>query len=551
MALIDHHDLEELAKRSDAKPKFGELVQRLVFATTAERRPRASFLSGEVDNQPGWDGRVEVAGIKDDPRIHRSVWDLSTKEDVSKKVADDWRKASKHPLPADWNPGEVTYVAATLRPITQARMRSLRLKLLSQSPGYWADVVVLGGHNFVEWIRHSCSVEAWIGEELNVGRGRFGRSLDHFWHHWSRQTSRPLTTELVARGRDLSHIVTALRTGDGMDASVVANSPEEAAALVYCAIKSLSTEESNLLLADALVVRDAAAAQNLTVQEVWRDAAPLTLLMPPATQEAQALLNRGHRVIKVLGRSDRRSSVIEVQRSLLDDFRAALVESMGMDCQSAETEARSCGCSVSIWRIYDLYRSNRHQGSVPRWAEGPCPQSVRTAIFLGGWSQDSIQDRTLIEELARMPADDVFKELHPFGICDDPLFEVVGEERVVIAPTAAFALISRHVTGADLHRLQAVCHRLFGTVSEEVARHWRGEPAQIRLRRPREELSDWIRDGLAETLLRIAVLDEGLRDSGALGGYGDGQTFVNAVVRDLPGLRDDPRVMASLGSVDI
>src|SRR5690606_24240816 len=86
---------------------------------------------------------------------------------------------------------------------------------------------------------------------------------------------------------------------------------------------------------------------------------------------------------------------------------------------------------------------------------------------------------------------------------------------------------------------------VFGQVDEEVASFWRHEASTHRTRDRRQEISQGLRDGLAETLLRIAVLGDPLVASGALQGHTSAQDFVDRVVRTLPGLSEDPRILAS------
>ena len=57
--------------------------------------------------------------------------------------------------------------------------------------------------------------------------------------------------------------------------------------------------------------------------------------------------------------------------------------------------------------------------------------------------------------------------------------------------------------------------------------------------------SSWLRDGLATTLLIIAVLGD---KSGVQFGGGTAQQLVNDIIRSIPRLREDPRVIASLSN---
>ena len=58
--------------------------------------------------------------------------------------------------------------------------------------------------------------------------------------------------------------------------------------------------------------------------------------------------------------------------------------------------------------------------------------------------------------------------------------------------------------------------------------------------------STWLRDGLADSLLRIAVIGHDLDRNGVIPQGQSRQLYVDSIVRELPGLREDWRLLASL-----
>ncbi len=407
-------------------------------------------------------------------------------------------------------------------------------------------IVILDVDDFVQWIEKTPFVLSWATAELKLGSGQFGRSLEHAWKGWAHESVPQLSEALVSAGRDLGPISSALKTRDALIATVQADSASEAMGLVYCGIRSLAESDSKSLLANTLVVYDAAAAEELSVQSFPAESTSLVVLMPAAARKSQLLVSAGHRVIHVNGRSGRNASALTFVRASVTDFKKALVETMEVVDLQAEIEAKACGCSVSVWQIRNLHQRSI-SSSLPEWSEVEHADIVVPAVFLGGWNEDSAPDKNLVQELTGLNAGVFFSRVQRFGICDDPLFEVISTERAVIAPTAAFAFVARHITSVHLEKLRQVCIQNFSTISPEVSARWEGRESEQRIIRRQEEFSEWVLDGLAETLLRIAVLDRDLVISGAISTYGSGQEYVNRLVRDLPGLRNDPRVMASLG----
>ena len=106
------------------------------------------------------------------------------------------------------------------------------------------------------------------------------------------------------------------------------------------------------------------------------------------------------------------------------------------------------------------------------------------------------------------------------------------------APKDAFLNAGSHIGDDVLEVLRGVMALVFGHVPPVP------DPNAIIRRNPAKAdgYSAWLRDGLATTLLQIAVWDK-LADMPI---NGTGQAFANKVVGEIPGLAEDPRILASL-----
>ncbi len=313
-------------------------------------------------------------------------------------------------------------MAATLRVLGRPRKKRLWDEIANARNAPWGAAAVLDAHDFVEWIERCAGVESWIGEQFNVGTGRFGESLERAWRKWANTAQPAISTALVAAGRDLAPLKTALRFDRSATASVLVDSGQEAVALVYCAAKSLDEIECDLLLANALVVSDSDAAEALANEPIGPDTAPLTILRPPATALSKLLVDRGHHVVHAFGRSGVHPTVIGFPRASIEDFKTALVDSMDVRPPEAEMSARASGCSVSVWRVWNLYARNLHHRLVPVWADEQYSSLVATAVFLGGWNEQSARDREVIERLSGLRAEQFFDQMCVFHAIADSRF---------------------------------------------------------------------------------------------------------------------------------
>lgn len=546
MPTLDVHHLVELADRPAGKAYLGEIVGRLVYATVAKRRPTLHFLGGDTHNYAGWDGWVEVSvEVNGASVMHRSLWELSTDKKAEAKIRRDYEATKKKAAPHGWDTREVIYVAATLRSLTSGKKEKLKKELIKKHGMRWAGIVILDAGDFVRWIASCPAVEDWIAVEFHVGNRRFGRALEHAWNEWSGQTKPGLTTELTLAGRDTAPLLAALKFDASQAASLQCDSNDEAVAMVFCAAKSLSTADSQLTLANALVVRDDAAARSLLDQAAPPDGMPIVVLVPPATTQSERFIKAGYRVVHAFGRREASSTVVSFERAGVQEFAKALTQSMGMVADEAETQARACGCSVAVWHIRNLFK-NSLQPSLPPWADAAHADLVVPAVFVGGWQEISKPDSGVIKLLADLEASQFSSRLQQFTHGPTALLEFIGTERFVIAPTAAFEFVIRSITRQHVEKLELACREVFSTISPEAAAKWEGKPSELRVHNARDELSSQLLDGLAETLLRIAVLGAPLQGTGVLGPFGSAQAFVDHLVRSLPGLSNDVRLLASL-----
>lgn len=546
MAYIEVHHLKDLAERTTGKILLGELVRRLIYASVAKFQPHLHFLSGETNGYPGWDGRVDVTYEERGAALrHRSVWELSTDRDFAAKFKRDYKSAIIKSLPESWPQNEVIYVGMTLRSVTPSALASIKNRLIKQFGNPWAAVVLLAADDVVQWLEKVPSVQDWASDELQIGKGRFGKALEHWFGAWSKQTVPTVEEKLLTSGRDLSALQAAFRVDSSRVTTLQCDSVEEAVALVYCAIQSLNEADKQLVQSSTLVVSDEALADRLADQVLPPTSLPTVILCPPANRHMNRFTLAGYRVIQALGRIDDAPGVIQFERANAHDFAVALHESMGVAADEADTQARAAGSSVSIWHIHNLFKLAT-QPALPDWTGTAQIDAVAAAVFAGSWNEHSSADIAVLCALAGMEDARLANDLAPFATCTTPLLEQIGSSRMVIAPTAAFEFIRHHITKYHIGRLSRACASVFGTITPLVQDRWQGNSAELYSHAPQREISEGLRDGLAETLLRIAVLGDPLIRSGVLGNHSSAQSYVDSLIRSLPGLCDDARVLASL-----
>ena len=208
------------------------------------------------------------------------------------------------------------------------------------------------------------------------------------------------------------------------------------------------------------------------------------------------------------------------------------IRTMNIEENLALTLARGCGRSLTA--LARLRPSGALQQ--PTWlAKG---QDLLPAILAGAWDTSNSLDRAIVEQIGGgAPWGEIEKRFRGFQRDDDPPFDLEGTVWKVRAPMDAFVRIGPPIGLGDAELLRAAMVTVFSTIEAEA------DPNDIFLRPNPTGYSDWLREGLATTLLRLAVWSEPAEVN--LGGE-TGQAFANRVLNELPGLRTDARLWTSL-----
>ena len=450
MALIHAALLDNWANLNVARDKLGELLRRLIHANIPLPAIKTiRFLAHESNQLSGWDGILECQSQVSWIPSNTSVWELGTGSAARQKIRDDFTDRCAKDLLSDWNRQKTTYVAVTLRKLDD--VANLINELKHNSP--WFDVQIIDAQAFEEWIEVSPTVETWL-QEQGIGPPSSICTLSRAWVDWSEKTQPPVSTELVLAGR--AQNAADLRSNlasPGSPINVQADSPPEAVAFVYSVIEtSDDTLFRESFLARAVVINQGADTARFRSTSTAQN----IILTPPATTESLSLSRSGHTVINTLGNGSWAQRIaIRINRTLRSDFANALI-GMGMSKNEADIEARACGGSASIWRVWNLINFGDPESEIPDWANPECSALVVPAVLLGGWNESSVGDKEIIETISGKSFNDYRDQLNRLVSSDNPLLTKVGDAWVISAPATAFALTARHITQGHLNAFSKV-----------------------------------------------------------------------------------------------
>lgn len=537
MSIVRAIHLERWAGTNMARDKLGELLRRLIHAAIPISAIQdVRFLANESNQLAGWDGLLECRSSVHWIPNGRSVWELGAGRTPREKIKDDFTIRRDQALPFGWHKDATTYVAVTLRKLND--LASLENELKQNSP--WQKVKIYDAQSLEEWIERSLGVEVWL-QEQGVGLPPTIHTLERFWRQWSHGTNPIVSTKLVLTDRkEFSHSFQNSLKVQGGVFGVQADSPDEALAFVFAAIDAGDSNFREHFLARAIVVSEKEDTDCL------KDIEPQCIILrPPATENAQICARFGHTVINALGNSSLSQKIdFRLRRPQRSSFTAALIE-MGKAKEQAEVEARACGASPSIWRVWNLLQQADVGSDIPDWAREEHAQRVVPAILLGGWSDRFAGDREIVKEFTGEEFEKYRDGIQPLVFKDNPLLTRIDDTWVVTAPATAFALVINHITTGHLEKLSKIVNSVFKETDPTIDLHPDERPYAA-MRNKGMSHSTWLRDGIAETLLRIVVIGERLEKSGIIPKNQSCQSYVDQLIRDLPGLSEDWRLLASL-----
>jgi hypothetical protein len=354
--------------------------------------------------------------------------------------------------------------------------------------------------------------------------------LELAWKAWS-QRSHPATTQelvLVGRAEQQTKLVNKL-AGYAGAIVVEADSPNEAYGFILAVLTGPDDE----------VVRDRFASRSLAVTDstggqALSDHKGLIVIQQTSELDLTSALRDRHHVLIPLGREDVRGrDSIRLDRASRFDFARAL-EKLEFSDSEADRLAYACGRSITI---FHRRRPAAHI-ELPNWRGNP---ALLPVLMAGRWDRSNANDREVLARLAGVERyEDLQQQLTPILNMSDPPLVRVGDAFALTAPPDAFELCARFLTTAHFERFAVVVGEVFAEIDPALNLTPERRPyAAMYGSMPKH--SRWLRHGLAETLLLIAVRGETLELD-----CHDPQGFVDRLIRELPGLSSDTRLLESL-----
>jgi len=478
------------------------------------------FPSGDKGQVRGFDGHLVAVGSRPFVPDGVSIWEFGK---GVRKADNDYQKRVTELDPEER--AKVTFVFVTLQTWDSPKKQKLEeWEQGKREKLHWKDVHFIDGFKLEHWLDDHPAVAA---RYARIVLGIFPQlgvlSTDEFWNDYSNRYSPPLTEEvlLCEREKQVEDLLTRLGNATSQ-VTICADSPDEVIAFAVAAIRKADPQVRQYLEARTLIIESEDAARFLQEK---RD---LIFFPRGQAQNIAGSLARSGPTLVAMG-ADRPNRIDAVLPRPSSSNLGKAIATMGFEEDRAYDLARKCGRSLTFLRR--LIPGGAP--SDPEWMTDG--RILLPALLAGGWDSQSVLDREAVSALAGGKTYFEYEaEIRQFKRKPDSPLDQEQSIWKVRAP-----VVGHLIGGDDLDRLKAAAIAVFSHIEPLPDPN---EPFRLEPRSPTKH-SAWLRDGLATTLLLIASLADQARL--VIPGQ-SAQDFVDEIVRSLPGLSNDHRVLASL-----
>lgn len=512
---------DSLAARSDLPGIVAALIRASCPSLQSYRFP-----TGDASQTHGFDGTAEVLEGNVFVPQGRSIWEFGTGKDFKSKADQDYEKRKQEVTPAQRSSQAFVFVTSRIWDTGLTEWERQRVE------DGWLKVRILDAAALEHWLADYPAVAIPLARKLGIILPGGIRTVPDAWDEYRLAFKPPLSEQLLLKGREER----AKRLSDALGAGLSnlsvwqAGSPEEAAAFVAAAIISADREISSFLCSKTLILDTIEAAQTVPRNNGFN------FILPPAVSHMGPALARTNQVILVLGSDERAVQSEVLERMNTSDFAAGL-RSMGIEEGEAYRLAGVCGRSLTVLsRLRPSAVAKR-----PNWHND---RKLVPIVLAGGWNAANEHDQAVLAKLCNTSYENVDAEARRLGSLADAPLDLEGSVWTLISPMDAFTLLGPLIDSGFQKRFREACIEVFSERDRSLDIREDERPI-IPTRGADFRHSDWLRRGLARTLLMISGFHEAAKfrviDSTI-------EQYVNGIVSSLPGIADDIGVLLSLKS---
>ena len=524
MQWINQAELRNWADRIGSREQFPVMIRDLILASVRDVGDihHLRFPGGEAGQIRGYDGDLTMAVGTPYIPVGRSVWEFGTNDKPAEKFKNDYNARVKDTDKSIRK--NLTFVFATPRNWDNANLKLPDLVKQYKDKGDFGDVRYIDGAMLDTWLQEHGAVGAKharlvLGTVPNCG----ARSTEEFWNEFSNRYKQQLTEEVALAGRtdQAQQIVEHLMSARG-PLVFVGDGPDEVSAVAVAAIRQADKASREFIEARTLIVDTDDAGRLLSKADRYG-----YILSPTVKEVGESLASFGP-TVSTLDYRPTGTGYSHLERPSIREMSQAL-KSMSYGEEEAETLARKSGRSLTI-----LHRLAHRSGfRRPSWAQGG--GQLVPALLASAWSTQQPGDLKIIAQLSGSSYEEYEQTLRSYLPLQDTPIDLRGGLWKLQAPVDAFVNLSHLITRRHIETLGEAAIKVFTAKTPP-------DMVEEGFGRSVSPYSSLLLEGIATTLLIIAAMHEEVGLEVGL----DPEEFVNDLVANLPGLRDDVRVILGL-----
>lgn len=508
--MITRDQLGSWADTPESKANFPHLISRLIRATTA-KDTKVNIPRGSATYIGGWDGIVDSKEKTRYVPEGISLWELGTNQDPQSKANADYEKRTKEAL--GYTPQDATFVFVTPRTWTKKEEWVSQKKEEKK----WKDVIVYDGISLEQWLDEAPAVSRWFASQGYAGvcSSEGIITADECWEEWSSLEQLQLQPGCVLAGRDTAREALIKRLEEEPSIIVVrASTKSEAIAFILATMKSSDSEVSGRFFSTTLIIDQEDRFRS--VSSSGQHALNL-IVQFESTDPLGVATKNGHHVLVPLGADDVFSQEL-ITLPAVD--RDALIEALvasGLSRSDSSKYTKESGHDITILKKLLGFPS---YGAT--WIKTQSIREIVPALLLGRWDESYPGDKELLEKLSGTSYAKYKEVLAKWLNLPESPLKKIGETWRLTSPLDLWRSISVLLVDQDFQLLEECFIQAYRS-GNPVLESQLDLPDYITKKRT---YSDWVREGLAQSLILISMLQVGVS-------LRDPKSWVDRIIGDL------------------
>lgn len=513
MKWITTTQLEQWGARLDARSLLVELVADLIRASN-QSLTHFRFPVGDKGQVRGFDGNLESTEQTTYVPKGQSIWEFGVSPGIG-KASSDFVKRDNETTSEIKKLNTLVLVNLNAWNAPKTKLPDWLIELKKKSE--WADVKYIDGCQLESWLDEHPAVAAKYAKNVLGIQPQGVQSIEEYWNSFSTRFEPTLLPDVLLCERE-SQAKQLLDCFKGTPQLIMlgTEAPEDVLAFAVAAILKADPEVRFFLESRTLIVESKEAARDLSNKK------DLVLILRPEVGTEVGYLSRIAPTLIAATGPQVNKGLFRLTRPSANTMGEALAK-MGYENEKAHALAKRCARSITI-----LQRLISNGPFVPpEWKDAS--KVLLPAMFAGGWSTNSELDKEIIQNLSTIPKyADFERELRPTLVMKDPPIDNADDVWVMRSQTDAFPHFKHLIGKAELDLLKDSAIKVLGSKIEKPDPNERFVLGYT----PPKNYSNWLRSGIANTLLHIATLAE---DEGFKIPNSSNQQFVNGIIEGLPG----------------